>query len=282
LIFSILLPNLAGGFPPPLLETKHFPIQTADRAQIVHSGTTYGVKNPVIIRPRGKSSMRLLCTAFALSATLSFAAGVPSRGITGNYMEARTADTFTGPCFANGEVEINGREAVLGWKINNGSWKGVNLQGLGVVGVIRSQHTLGDVMRPDNPATAVLIVDSRANAEQREALVAFARSQAPEVLKNVVKVAYAPVELTIEGGNLHGGSARLTAGSLAEVRTRGLTEADHLCGNEDVYYPPLTKLEHAMPAYTLENSYQGDGLNEKWSSRFRRSSFIGTFQTASE
>src|SRR4030095_1352463 len=148
--------------------------------------------------------MKLFCAATVLcaAATVSFAAGLPGRGVSGNYMEARTADTFTGPCFANGEVEINGKEAVFGWKINNGSWKGVNLQGLGIIGVVRSQHTLGDVMRPVNPANAVLIVDSLATAEQREALVAFARSQAPDVLKNVVKVTYAPVELVIENGNI--------------------------------------------------------------------------------
>src|SRR5436305_15315540 len=119
--------------------------------------------------------MKLVCiAAIALSATVSFAAGLPGRSITGNYMEARTADTFTGPCFANGEVEMNGKEAVFGWKINNGSWKGVDIAGLGVVGVVRSAHTLGDVHQPINPANAVLIVDSRASAEQREALIGLA------------------------------------------------------------------------------------------------------------
>jgi len=227
--------------------------------------------------------MRLVCTAaIALSATVSFAAGLPGRSITCNYMEARSADTYTGPCFANGEVEMNGKEAVFGWKINNGSWKGVNLQGLGIVGVVRSAYTLGDIQRPVNPVNSVLIVDVRATAEQREALVGFAKSQAPDLLKNVVKVSYAPVELAIENNNLHGGAARLTAGSLAEVRTRGLTEADHLCGNEDIFYPPLAKLDHVMPAYALENSYQGEGLNQTWSIRFRRSGFVGTFQAPAE
>lgn len=226
--------------------------------------------------------MKLLCLAAALSASVSFAAGLPARSISGQYMEARTADTYTGPCFANGEVDINGKEAVFGWKINNGLWKGVNLQGLGVVGVVRTAHTLGDLTRPVNPAKAVLIVDERATAEQREALVAFAKAQAPDLLNNVVKVTAAAVDLVVENGNIHGGAARLTAGSLAEVRTRGLTEADHLCGNEDIFYPPLAKLEHVMPAYALENSYQGEGLNEKWTVRYRRSGFLGTFQVAAE
>jgi len=134
-------------------------------------------------------------------------------------MEARTADVYTGPCFANGEIDINGKEAVFGWKINNGAWKGVNVAGLGVVGVVKSKYTLGSVNRPENPATAVLIVDSRATAEQREALVAFAKSQTPDLLKNVVLVKSAPIDLVVQGGNMHGGAARLTAGSAAGSST---------------------------------------------------------------
>ena len=226
--------------------------------------------------------MKRLFAFAAMAASVSFAAGLPVRTISGNYMEARTADTYTGPCFANGEVDINGREAVLGWKINNGSWKGVNLQGLGVVGVVRSAHTLGDVTRPVNPASAVIIVDARADEAQRAALIAFAQAQAPEVLGKIVKVTSAPIDLVIENGNIHAGAAKLTAGSLAAIRTRGMTEADHICGNEDIYYPPLTKLEHVMPAYALENSYQGEGLDERWDVRYRRSGFIGTFQVQGE
>ncbi|MEO8372843.1 MAG: DUF1326 domain-containing protein [Candidatus Solibacter sp.] len=226
--------------------------------------------------------MELLRTAAMLSAaaTLSLAAGLPANSVSGNYMEARTADVFTGPCFANGEIDINGKEAVFGWKINNGAWKGVNVAGLGVVGVVKSKYTLGSVNRPENPAVAVLIVDSRATPEQRDALVAFAKSQTPDLLKNIVQIKSAPIDLVAQGGNMHGGAARLTAGSLVEIATRGMTEADHTCGNEDIFYPPLTKLEHAMPAYALENSYKGDGLDQTWSQRFRRSSFVGTFQSA--
>jgi hypothetical protein len=229
--------------------------------------------------------MKTLCTAAMLivvAAAFSFAAGLPAGNVSGNYMEARTADVYTGPCFANGEAEMNGREAVLGWKINNGSWKGVNIAGLGVVAVVKAANTLGNVHVPSNPAVAVLIVDSRANDAQRAALASFAKTQAGDLLKNIVRVQYAPVELTVEGGDMHKGAARLTAGSLAEIRTRAMTEADHTCGNEDIFYPPLTRLEHAMPAYSLENAYRGDGLGETWSSRLRRSSFIGTFQAAAE
>ncbi len=121
--------------------------------------------------------LRLTIAAGVLAAatTVSFAATLPARSINGNYIEARTADVYTGPCFANGEAEINGKEAVFGWKINQGQWQGVELEGLSVVGVVHSLHTLGNIYEPDNPAVAVLIVDSRANAEQRLALQNFAQ-----------------------------------------------------------------------------------------------------------
>jgi len=227
---------------------------------------------------------KVLGTAGAVlaSVAVSFAAGLPAHSINGNYMEARTADVYTGPCFANGEVSINGKEAVFGWKINNGSWQGVNIAGLGVVGVVRSQHTLGDVHEPVNPMVAVMIVDSRANAEQRAALQSFAKAQAPDLFKQIVRVDYAPVNLEVEGGNIHGGAAKLTAGSLATVQTRGMNSGDHVCGNEEVWYPPLNKLEHAMPAYATANSYTGSGLGETWNNHMQRSGFVGTFAVPTE
>jgi hypothetical protein len=218
----------------------------------------------------------------AAAASVSFAAGIPTRSINGNYIEARTADVYTGPCFANGEAEQVGREAVFGWKINNGNWHGVDLTGLSVVGVIRTEHTLGLASEPVNPAKAVLIVDSRANAEQRLALQSFAKHMGGDWLNDVQKVDYAPIDLTVKDNNIHSATAKLTAGSLAEIQTRAMSAADHICGNEEVWYPPLTKVEHAMPAYSLENSFNGDGLGETWHNRFKRSSFVGSFQVAAE
>jgi hypothetical protein len=228
--------------------------------------------------------LKLLFTATVVSAvaSVSFAATVPARSIHGNYIEARTADVYTGPCFANGEAEQVGREAVFGWKIDSGDWNGVKLNGLSVVAVIRAEHTLGLSSEPVNPAKAVLIVDKSADAEQRLALQSFAKHMGGELLASVLKVDYAPIELTIQGNNIHGGAAKLTAGSLAEIQTRAMSAADHICGNEEVWYPPLTKTEHVMPAYALENSYTGDGLGETWHNRFKRSGFVGTFQVPVE
>jgi len=201
----------------------------------------------------------------------------PARAaIKGDYIEARSADVYTGPCFANAEVGLVGDQAILGWRVSEGAWKGVDLRGLSVVAVVKANATLGDPYHNPYPAKAVLILDQRATSEQRKALEDFARTMAGRLLSNVVRTEAATIELHVGQGNEHG-SAKLLAGKLAQIRTRSLCEGDHLCGNEEVYYPPLVKLAHAMPAYTLEEGFNGSGLGVVWSREDKRSAFVGTF-----
>ena len=218
----------------------------------------------------------------SLVTCLSYAAAIPSTSIYGNYVEARTADVYTGPCFANSEVGLTGQLAVFGWKVTKGSWDGVELNDLGVVGVVRASSTLGDVYHTAYPVKAVLIVDERANPEQRLALQKFAKRMGGELLQDVVRVEYQPIDLTLANGDLHSMKATLTAGNLAKIETRALNENDHICRNEEVWYRPLTKVEHAMPAFAVANSFRGEGLGEKWSSPDKRSAFVASFVTPSE
>jgi hypothetical protein len=220
-----------------------------------------------------------------ISAGVTLAASLPlthTGQITGNYVEARTADVYTGPCFANSEEGLRGELAVFGWKIAKGSYNGVDLAGLGVVGVVRAHNTLGAVNVSAYPIKSVLIIDQNANDEQRAALAAFAKHMAGNLLSDVVRVEYRPVELTFADNNIHSMQATLKAGELAKIQTRAMHEGDQICHNEEVWYQPLTNLNHAMPAYTLANSFQGDGLGTKWSSPDKRSAYIGSFSTPAE
>jgi len=71
-----------------------------------------------------------------------------------------------------------------------------------------------------------------------------------------------PISFTVLDGNVHTAQVTLKAGALAQVETRALTGADAICHNEETFYPPLAKLDHAMPAYTLANRFQGLGLGD--------------------
>ena len=41
--------------------------------------------------------------------------------VRGSYIETRTADVYTGQCFANGEVNLTGNEAIMAWQIDRGT-----------------------------------------------------------------------------------------------------------------------------------------------------------------
>lgn len=216
---------------------------------------------------------RFFWIALALS-TLSCVAAAQAK-INGDYLETRSADVYTGQCFANGEVGLTGDEAILAWHIRSGSWNGINIADLNVVAAVKAKATLGDPYADPYPAKAVLILDEQAKQDQRAALEDFARHMAGKLLANVVAVKSAPIDMQVL--QEHHGRAFLRAGSFVSVQTRAINENDHLCGNEATYYPPLTQLAHAMPAVAMTDQYNGDGLGTTWTLHDKRSAFVGTF-----
>ncbi|HPQ15656.1 MAG TPA: DUF1326 domain-containing protein [Bryobacteraceae bacterium] len=214
--------------------------------------------------------------SFALTVpALSFAGSLAVTNLRGDYVESRTADVYTGPCFANGEANQVGDLAVFGWSIEKGTWQGVELDGLSGVGVVKASGTLG-VDETVYPVKSVLIIDERANPEQRLALKSFAQRMGGDLLQHIVRVEYQPIIFKLRDNNPHTATAVVNAG-VARIETRAITGADDICHNEETFYPPLTRVDHAMPAYTLANRFDGNGLGTKWSSPGKRSSFVGTF-----
>jgi hypothetical protein len=219
----------------------------------------------------------MLLIASVAVVLLALASTGQAQQIRGDYIETRSADVYTGPCFANGEVNLAGHEAILAWRVKEGSWDGVRLDGLGVVGVVRANATLGDSYSNPYPANAVLIVDDKASAEQQKALTSFAQAMAGNLFKNVVRVEAAPIQMDIRHDSGHYGKTVLQAGNLAGIETRSLSDKDHLCGNEEVYYPPLVPMSHAMPAVAVRDQYSGPGLGVVWEFHGKRSAFVGSF-----
>jgi hypothetical protein len=213
--------------------------------------------------------MRNLTMAAVAAALLLPAASAAAASISGEYLEARTCDVYTGPCFANAEMDQNGKEAVMAWKIEKGTWNKVKLDGLTVALVVNAQGTLGDdgvfPMRAGK-IRSVILVDEKADTTQHSA---------KKFTKNVVKVQQVPMSLK----NDHlDGKGVFTAGKIAKIETRKLKQGDCVCTNEIVYYQPLTKVQNFSPAYSQTLSFQGTALNNRWTTRNIRSAFLATFR----
>jgi hypothetical protein len=232
--------------------------------------------------------MRMTVSALSLVLISLGAGAVSAAGIRGDYVEARTADVFTGPCFSNAEVFIYGDRAVMAWKVTEGSWNGVDLRGLCVAAAVDGSTTFSQ----DQPekATSVLIVDSKADSRQREALIEMAKSLGGARLSRITQVTSARMSLKLEDhtrsaaeaahvthGMPQSPRASFWAAGLAKIVTRPLDERDHACGNEVIAYPPLSQGVSAQPAYTLGHTFKGQGLQTNWEDPNCRSSFVGHF-----
>src|SRR5947209_9456114 len=106
-----------------------------------------------------------LISIFVVTATASFA-GNQTPAISGDYFEVRSCDVYTGPCFANAEMNVTGKEGIMVWSVREGNWQGTSLSGLSVIAVVCTDGTLGDVRYQPRAGRAVLIVDENANAAQ--------------------------------------------------------------------------------------------------------------------
>lgn len=197
--------------------------------------------------------------------------------VTGEYLESRTCDVYTGPCFANGEMTVCGREAVMAWKIDNGSFDGVNLAGLQVAAAITANDTLGlggTFKVAPHPIKGIVYVDEKATSVQQAALVGFVKSATAALKFEVLKVQAVPMSFTADHVT---GKGKFRAGEVALIETRGMEKGDCICSNEQVFYPPLVKVENSQPAFTTKTSFSGAGLNSKWQLVNRRSGFMATF-----
>ena len=215
-----------------------------------------------------------LLALVALACTPVFCAAIE---VTGQYLEVRSCDVYTGPCFANSEVGSTGREAILAWHIEQGKHNGVDLSGLNVVMVVRGSDTLGFggglVIHPD-PIRSVVLVDERADFQQRQALIEFATEKGSLVAGEVVRVDRVPIQIRIDQESMVG---QLKAGKVVEILTRQLTHHDHICSNEEIYYPPLAEVDDYMPAVTVTGRFTGRGLRTHWSIPNTRGAFLASF-----
>lgn len=195
--------------------------------------------------------------------------------ISGHYLEARTCQVYTGPCFANGEVGLAGREAVMAWSISEGQFANADLSGLKVVMSLQATDTLGHGGLADSKKLrSVIFVDDRATEEQKAALVEFVKTNALHSRHEIVRVASAPIEMSLDEIRLIG---RLSVGDDVKLLTRRAGLKDCICSNETAFYPPLARVDHFAPGVTTVGEFSSRGLGVRWSIPESRSAYMATF-----
>jgi hypothetical protein len=215
---------------------------------------------------------RISCAA-AMAVVLAASVGASGPGIQGDYVEVRTAEVFTGGCIMGSEGEVSGREAILAWRIKQGSLDGVSLDGLSVVAVVAGDVNLGThELGGAAPTTvkAIVMTDARATAAQQRALVAMARTMAPGVMNDVIETRSTPINFKTEQD-----SVKVSAGP-ATLDVALNVEHSPVCGAVK-WFSPLGQTESPQIGLTRSTAWTGDGLGTQWKQIDRKSSFFGSF-----
>jgi len=192
--------------------------------------------------------------------------------VSGAYVEARTAEVFTGGCIMGSEAETVGKQAVLAWKVDRGSFNGIAIDGLSVVAAVSGDRNLGMTeMGGEKPIVrSAIYVDQRANAAQQLALVAMANELSNGIVGTIVQVTPAPIQFAD-----HGSEIQVTAGPASLDVNKHLTH-DPTCGAMQ-WFHPLATVDNAAVGVASQHVFTGSALGTKWSDPNKRSAFFGTF-----
>jgi hypothetical protein len=212
-----------------------------------------------------------LTTALLLVASAGAAENVR---VTGEYVEARTAEVFAGGCIMNSQAETMGKQAVLAWRVTQGAVDGVQLDGLSVVAALAGNHNLGIREMGGAAPTeikALLYVDARATDAQHRALVAMASEATADLSLRLIEVRSVPITFDVSAAHVN-----VQAGD-ATLRVDSEVPHDPSCGAMQ-WFNPLSHGADARVGLTRTQSFSGQELGSRWRQAERKSAFVGTFR----
>jgi hypothetical protein len=213
----------------------------------------------------GLSVMALTAACVSIGANVNVSTSAPH----GDYVEARTATVFAGPCHYASEREMMGREAVMAWNVKSGSWNGVDLTGVKAVAAVAAERNLEDDAAP---RSSILFVNHDTSLAQRRAMVSWVRSNHATVLGNVLSVQASIMTFEIDGD-------RFTVKADCSVELEGKALENRRCGNmpSEIWYTPLSPMRTRFVG-SVETFRQTEySLQRAFSYPADNCAFVGTF-----
>jgi hypothetical protein len=191
-----------------------------------------------------------------------------ARSVTGDYVEARTASVFCGPCHYNGELVTEGREAILAWNITAGRWNGVDLAGVRAMASV----TCDDNLSVENAARkSELVIDRAATDAQMAAVSDLIRVRAGSELGQISSPRRASISFNHDADGYVVSADGFAAMTVHPMPNNECCTQPHL-----VWYNPLTPIRHRRVGYTETASYAG-GNGDQWDRSDENSAFYGDF-----
>lgn len=212
---------------------------------------------------------KLLLRVASLSLLTLATPALAQSTVTGDYIESRSLSVYAGACHYGGEAVTAGKEALLAWRVKDGTFNGQSLNGLTAMAVVNGPENLA--FRPDGHRT-VFYVDQTATPAQRDALVALLSKSYKEFLGEIVAVKAVPVSFQVKDRTYRvhvPGTAYLAADKYP----------CHKCVMpHQVWYQPFVPVKGAQVARALRTEFKGnDHAFTRWVKDEANSAYIGEF-----
>ncbi len=208
-------------------------------------------------------------TAIALLLTVASVWATQPETVQGEYLEARSVSVYIGACHYGAEYVEGGREATLVWNIHQGTWKGVSLEGLTVVGVVTAQSNLAI---DTSTRRSVLYLDEKATSEQRTAVIDLMTAKRSEILGEIVSTKNAPIAFSKEGVEYDLRVGEVLTLSVSRYPCQNCTQP------HQIWYKPLEQLDTPIVGKSTAYCYQDEILSVTWNDgEDTNNIFVGSF-----
>ena len=168
-----------------------------------------------------------------------------------------------------------GKQAVLAWKVDRGSFNGVSLDGLSVVAALSGDRNLGMQEIGGDEAGGALGIVRRRSAQtpaQRIALVAMANE-----LSNGHRRHHRAGDPDADRSSPITERNRTCRPAQVALDVNKHITHDPTCGAMQWFHPLATGRRIATMGVAAQHPFTGSALGTKWSDPNKRSAFFGTF-----
>ena len=198
-------------------------------------------------------------------------------GVTGDYVEARTASVFAGPCHYNGELVTEGRQAILAWSITSGSWNGINLSGVRAMASVVCEDNLSDEKAVRK---SELVIDTSASDAQVASLCDMIRLKAGAQLGQIAATRRAAISFAHSAGSGTADGYIIKADGFASMTVHPMPNNECCSQPHLVWYNPLSPIVHRKVGFTETAAYNAGTNGDQWERASENSAFYGQFELA--
>jgi hypothetical protein len=195
----------------------------------------------------------------------------------GVYLEARTAAVFAGACHLGSQATTQGREALLGWHVEGGSYSGVLLEGVDVAVAIAGDRNLAE---KDAAVTSIVYLDLDSTVDQRAAALAWVVKEHGALLGNVLEVKTVALEVALTPAKNHLDGLehfRLAAGDEVELVGASLPEGACCKMPYLIGYEPFVPVRDRLVGCAERFRFADQKLARTFERREENDAFFGRF-----